>query len=188
MPKIKLTKQQQQTILAVVLMAGMVTFGYVQYFLRPTLKKIKADKAKISELSKRVDDLDRRARNRERLVSEIDQAEKTWVFLRAKLPDKKNLPQILQTINQLTRRFRIRMGSINPQGITSSELYYEIPFGLTVTCSYHDLALFLAAMGETERIFHARGVSISPSPPTANEPWVSISANLTLVTFQYKGS
>ncbi|MBI4668373.1 MAG: type 4a pilus biogenesis protein PilO [Elusimicrobia bacterium] len=187
MGKLKLSKEQIQQIAVAVLMTALVGFVYFKYFLKPNMESIKENKAKVVDLTGRVDELEKRAKKRERLLIEIEQAETAWQALKAKLPEKQDMPGILKIIDQLTRRHRLQMGSIAPQPISSSELYYEIPFAISVTGSYHDLAMFLEAFGKTERIFHARNLSISPAASTPERPQTSVSASLTLVTFQYKG-
>ncbi|MBI2069999.1 MAG: type 4a pilus biogenesis protein PilO [Elusimicrobia bacterium] len=187
MDKIKLSKEQIQQIAAAVMMAALGSFVYFKYFLKPNLESIKKNKVKVVELTKRVEDLEKRAKKRERLLAEIAEAESAWTALRAKLPDTQNMPNILQVITQMARKHRVQVSNINPMSASSAGLYDEIPFGLSITGSYHDVALFMETMGKMERIFHTRNLSLSRASPTTEAPWISVSVSLTLVTYQYKG-
>ncbi|MBI4064492.1 MAG: type 4a pilus biogenesis protein PilO [Elusimicrobia bacterium] len=186
--KFNISKEMAQKILIGVLMSGLVVYSYSQYFLMPTLASIKENKKKIEELSKRVDELERRARKRDKLLAEIAEAEAMWAILKAKLPEQEDLPSILRVIDKIGRKFRLKVQTITPSPISGAELYNEIPFSLAVTGAYHDVAMFLEAVGRLERIFHARDLNLSAGSPTTEAPWTSVSGNLILVTFQYRGS
>lgn len=186
--KLKISKELGQKIAVTVLMSGLFIFAYAKYFVQPALKSIKANSKKVEELSGRVNELERRAKRRDKLVVEIAQAEATWASLKALLPEKQELPTILKVMDKISRKFRVSLGSINPLALTDTDLYQEIPFGLVVTGSYHDVAMFLETMGKMERIFHARDLILSAGGASSETPWATVTGNLILVTFQYKGS
>lgn len=187
MKKIRLTKEQQQKIIVAVLFIGGSVFAYTKYFLQPTLKKMKDNQVKIVELSDRLTILQRRAVQQDRLKREIVEAEQKWETLKAKLPEREELPKVLEIITQTARRSRIEMGNLSPEKIRSQELYDEIPFTTSIRSSYHDLVKFLADLGTMERIFHARQLSLTALTGSTETPWQTISVQVSLVTFKSKG-
>ncbi|MEK7288115.1 MAG: type 4a pilus biogenesis protein PilO [Elusimicrobiota bacterium] len=184
----KFSKDQIQQIAIGALFAFLFVFVYWRYFLKPTTAAIKEKKIKIEEMSKRVEELDRRAKRLDRLKTELAAAEQDWQGLRARLPDKRDLPGIINTITQITHKHRLTLSTISPMQSRGSDLYNEYPFNITITGTYHDIAQFLVSVGNLDRIYRAENLSLTPAAPTPEAPNVSVGASLTLITYQYKGS
>lgn len=188
MKGIKLTKQQIQQIALGVMLTGLGCFTYYRYFLTPKLAQIKEKKVQIEQLSKRLEELQRRAAKRSQLLADIAKAERQWEDLKSRLPNDRELPAILQTINRIAQKHRVVLQNLRPGPIQAADLYYEIPFGLTTTGAYHDVAAFLVEMGNLTRVYKVRDLTLSPAAGGAERPDISIGASFTLVTYQYKGS
>ncbi len=185
--KLNLTKEQQQQIATAIMFLALGSYLYYKYFYSQITLKIKANTVKIEELSERLTKLERRAAQRDRLRREIASAESEWETLKLKLPEETDLPSILETITVLAQKSRIKIGSLSPQALRALELYEEIPFSTNLTGSYHDLAQFLTSLAGVERIFHARNVGLNQATPSVEQPWATINASLSLITFKYKG-
>lgn len=187
MKKIKLTKEQMQQIAAGILMTGLFAYAYTTYFYKPKMASIKKTTEEIQALTTRLEELKKRAARKDRLMAEIAAAERRWEDLKARLPEGRQLPQILQTITKIAQRHRMEITRLEPKPVVSADLYNEIPFGVTFSGSYHDLVLFLTEIGSLERLYHARDMVLSPAAATQTNPATSVSATLTLVTFEYRG-
>lgn len=188
MKGIKLNKQQIQQIVFGILLTGLGCFTYYRYFLTPKLAEIKEKKVQIEQLSKRLEELQRRAAKRSQLLADIAKAERQWEDLKSRLPNDRELPVILQTINRLAQKHRVVLQNLRPEPIQTADLYYEIPFVLVTVGAYHDVAAFMVEMGNLTRVYKVRNLSINPSPGSAERPDISVGASFTLVTYQYRGS
>lgn len=184
----KFSKEQIQQIAVAILFTFLFIFAYFRYFLKPMLSDLKEKKVKIEELSKRAEELEKRANKLDRLKEDYKIAEITWESLKARLPDKRDLPGIIQTITKITQKHQLILTSLSPQPPRGSDLYEEYPFDLRVTGSYHDVARFLVTIGTLERIYRAENLTLSPMGPTPGAAGASVSASMTLITYKYKGS
>jgi len=104
------------------------------------------------------------------------------IELERKLPYKKDLPKLIHDITKSLEKNRISIQSFVPDQEMSKDYYSETSITLRVTGTYHDLANFLAEIGQYERIINTFDLSIAPLSPTKFSS-DTISASLRLVIY-----
>ncbi|GEM_PF-6934709 len=185
----KLDKQEKQRIALSIVGVLFLAFVYYQYFMKPTWRKINQNRAKIIELTQKLNELKKMSVRIEALKAETQAVETNWRSLETKLPKSRDLPKILDTIATLAEKNKIELNSISPQGVKSdAPLYSEYSFGLSISGSYHDIALFLTELGHAQRLFHSKDLNLSARQAPAINPEANVNATLTVVAFEYKGS
>lgn len=100
------------------------------------------------------------------------------------LPARRNTPELLRRIRQLTEQGNFDLLRFTPGNFTDRDFYSEWPIAINLNGSYHNLALFFDRVGRFSRIVNIenlRVTAISNSPKGH-----SITAAFTAKTFIYR--
>lgn len=182
---IKLTKEQQQMIVAIVLFAGAGGYSYWTYFWVPISEKIKVVKGKIESTDREIASARQTAARLPQLRAQIQELQEKAEAVEKKLPKTKELPTLIDTLSGVARQYNLTIMNFSPGGTSVKDYFIELQYGMTIRGNYHNLAKFLTALATQERILQTRGLSLSPvSGSTGSE---TVTAQFTLLAFQYKG-
>ncbi|MEO7794370.1 MAG: type 4a pilus biogenesis protein PilO, partial [Thermoanaerobaculia bacterium] len=100
------------------------------------------------------------------------------------LPARRNTPELLRRIRQLTEQGSFDLLRFTPGNFTDRDFYSEWPIAIRLDGSYHNLALFFDRVGRFSRIINIENLKIAATP---NSPkGHSISASFTAKTFIYR--
>lgn len=164
----------------------LVFFMFHKYTYRPLevkLKKVKNEvvtkQARLKVAREKADRLDQLKADYELLRIRVEEAEK-------RLPREKEIPRLLREITNAGRDFKIDISNLQPQAEEPQQYYILHPFGMTLDTNYHSLAYFLTEIGQLERIFHVRNLSLKAILEDEGKKLKSISANLQLCTYTFK--
>jgi type IV pilus assembly protein PilO len=182
--KIELTKAQQQLLAAAVIGVAGLGYVYYQFFWAPIALSINDTQADIERIETDLAKARSRADTLEGLKKKIVDLNQQMVEAEKRLPKKKEVANIVETLNGLGKQNHVNLLSIVPGPTTSQQYFVEVPYTITLEGSYHTTARFMAAMAISERIFHERGLSMSAK--TGGESSFTLQANFTLVAYQYR--
>ncbi len=84
--------------------------------------------------------------------AKLDKVKKELMVMKAKLPDKKEIPKLLKTISSLGKESGLQFQLFRPISEISKDFYAEIPVEIRVTGSYHEVANFFYKVGILDRI------------------------------------
>jgi len=138
------------------------------------------------------------AANLDRLKSEIAALEAQLSSALLVLPEEKEIPKLLITINSLGLKAGIEFLLFRPGALVQRDFYGEFPVQMKVQGSYHDLGRFFDAISKMPRIVNVSEVKISPLPtaqvmkgaqltlPRATRD--SITAEFMATTFTFTGA
>jgi type IV pilus assembly protein PilO len=183
--EIKLTKEQQQMIVAGVLMTVAFGYSYFTYFWKPTAEKIQKLQGQLEQSDRDIAEARRQAARLPQLRAQIEELQAQAEAAEKKLPKTKEVPELLETINDLAHQYNITILSFTPGPQVGQQYFIEVPYQVTIKGGYHQVARFLTALALQERIFHSRSLTLSPSKGTS--PLETVSGSFTLVAFQFKG-
>jgi len=99
------------------------------------------------------------------------------------LPSRRNTPDLLRRIRALTEQGDFQLLRFTPGNITDRDFYSEWPIGISLTGTYHNLALFYDRISRFSRIINVENLSITARPPGSPH---TINANFVAKTFIYK--
>jgi len=99
------------------------------------------------------------------------------------LPARRNTPELLRRIRQLTEQGNFELLKFTPGNFIDREFYSEWPIAVNLEGSYHNLALFFDRIGRFSRIINIENLKIQPSKNTGPH---TIFANFVAKTFIYK--
>ncbi|MCG3203906.1 MAG: hypothetical protein KCHDKBKB_00583 [Elusimicrobia bacterium] len=185
----KLTKQQQNLIVMLVLFIGGGGYVYWNYMLKPALQNIATRKEKYAELVSKIETAERQARRLPALQNELAKLEADLINLEKQLPKDKDVPNILRILTREAIQEGLQFMRLAPKPLNKQEFFEIIPFDLQFTGTVHALARFLTSLGQQDRIFQAQNISLTPGGGTQGEQQgvVNLNMNLTIQTYSYAG-
>ncbi|MFB0527738.1 MAG: type 4a pilus biogenesis protein PilO [bacterium] len=176
--------KQQKVLLGI--LGVLVFFMFYKYVYGPLGLKLKKEKnelitkqTKLTVARARADRLDQLKTDYELLRVDVAEAEK-------KLPREKEIPRLLRDITGAGRKFKIDISDFRSRVEEPQEYYISHPFLITLETNYHDLAYFLAEIGQYERIFHIKNLGITPILENEGEKLKGVSADFQLYTYTFK--
>jgi type IV pilus assembly protein PilO len=100
------------------------------------------------------------------------------------LPARRNTPELLRRIRQLTEQGSFDLLRFTPGNFVDRDFYSEWPIAIRLNGSYHNLALFFDRVGRFSRIINIENLKISALPKSPKGQ--TISAAFTAKTFIYR--
>jgi type IV pilus assembly protein PilO len=179
-----LSKQQQQQLAIVSMVAVGFLYVYWSYLLKPTNQKIVELDKKVADVLSQVETMKRTAnrlpalqRQYDDLVAEVGKTEK-------RLPKEKNLEEVLRIVTEQAIKHKVSVLSFSPGGEKPQAYFIEIPVTLAVSGDFNSLGRFLASLGQQERILGSRDLRLTYSPNVKKGQTVTGSFNLLAYTFK----
>ena len=183
MDKIKLTKEQMGQIAAGVLFGGLFVYAYLTYFWLPLSKTITDNSQKIASMESDIKNARMEKAKYKDLESKLGSLQLEKESAQKKLPKDRKFPDLLRTITDLSKKYKVSVKSINPSGTSKEAYFIKVSYQLSVSCDYHSLGRFMTALGLEERILAMENLVITGTPGSDT----SVSASFTLVAYQYNG-
>ena len=97
--------------------------------------------------------------------------ERDFEFLVSQLPEKTQVPGLLDDIDEKGRESGLEIGSIKLQPEVVGDVYVELPIEIIVEGSYHDFGTFISSIAGMSRIvtLHDYTISNHPDKPSVLE-------------------
>jgi len=115
---------------------------------------------------------------------EVRRAELELEKLLRILPARRNTPELLRRIRQLTEQGNFNLQKFNPGNFVDREFYSEWPINVSLTGSYHNLALFFDRISRFSRIINIDRLKISALRRSSGD--TTLAASFVARTFIYK--
>lgn len=141
----------------VILIALFIWLVYV-----PKTAEIKSLKTEMDKLEKQLRLAKARARNLEKLESDLAKAQEDLQYALRLLPTTSEIPNLLKSITKLGNDSNLEFLLFSPQREVPREYFVEIPVNIEVRGGYHDVALFFDKVGKLDRIVNVVNVSMIP--------------------------
>jgi len=183
MGKIQLTKEQMGKIAGGVILGGLFIYGYLTYFWLPLSKTISENSQKIATMEHDITNARAQKAKYKDLEAKLASLQLEKEAAQKKLPKDRKFPDLLRTITDLGKKYKVNVKSINPSASTKEAYFIKVSYQLSVNCDYHSLGRFMTALGLEERILAMENLTITGTPGADT----SLSAAFTLVAYQYNG-
>jgi type IV pilus assembly protein PilO len=114
---------------------------------------------------------------------EVDALDKQLKFALTRLPDEKEIPELLSSISNLGRDSGLEILVFRqlPEGY--QEFYAEVPVEMQVRGNYHQVAQFLDRVGKLDRIVNVSNIVLK-APKNVDEN-VLLDVNSRITTFRF---
>lgn len=185
---VSLRDRKTQILIVVVLLAILIVYLFYSQIYKPNVKTIETLQARKSKIEAEL----QQARE---AVSRLPEIQRQYVILMRKweqaqqlLPSAKELSTLLKNIQNVGYEAGVRFNTFKPSTAAGDSLYSQIPVSMTVTGNYHQLAWFLANIGNLPRIVTSSNVKVIPNSDAKERSRdLTIKADLTTTTYIYIG-
>ncbi len=161
----------------------LLSLFYWQYSYRPQDKEYAAQEEKVEQLTQKIADETRRARNLGKLKEKIKELDLKLKVALQELPDKREIPDLLSSISNLARDAGLEVTLFKPSSEMAKDFYAEVPVSISVLGSYHQVATFFDEVGQLSRIVNINQIAMRE--PQVQTETVQIRTDCVATTFRY---
>lgn len=162
-----------------------VTFIFWQYFYAGLSERhTKLEEDLVSKQTEKV--------NEQRLANDLPRVREVVKDLEAKLkeaisqlPDKKEIPDLLQSISDLAVDAGLEISLFKPRPEVFKDFYAEVPVSVSVEGTYHQIATFFDEVGRLQRIVNISEIGMKEPRVEKGSPLVKSKTSCTATTFRY---
>jgi len=170
---------------AIGLLVGAVAVG-VGYYLVFTkqYQEISRKERKLAELQVKIQEGRAAKQKLPQFREEVRRLELELDKLLRILPSRRNTPELLRRIRQLTEQGNFDLLKFTPGNFVDRDFYSEWPITIRLNGSYHNLALFFDRVSRFSRIINIENLKVAALK--ANAKGHTINASFVAKTFVYK--
>ncbi|MDY6837677.1 MAG: type 4a pilus biogenesis protein PilO [Thermodesulfobacteriota bacterium] len=171
--------------IAICVVTFLLLGGAFFYFVyMPKTVEIDKLKKSYSDLQTKVAKAKKDAENLEKYRKQYKEAEGKFKLALQLLPDKKEIPSLLEGISRSGRQSGLEFLLFKPGKEIHKEFYAEIPVKIEVTGGYHNLAVFFAKVAQLPRIVNISNLSMKSSSSTDKGAEI-LKASCAATTYQF---
>jgi type IV pilus assembly protein PilO len=139
----------------------LLGYFYYFYFLQDMLAKRGELTERLSSVKQEIAEKQIFARQIKKYKKEVDALNEDLRIALAKLPERKEISGLLDSVSEAGRRVDLEFLLFEPMNEVSKEgLYAEIPVKVEAAGSYHNIAIFFEKVGKLPRIMNITNISI----------------------------
>lgn len=125
----------------------------------------------------------RRARDINKLKAELAEKEIKFKEILRQLPDQKEIPNLLTNISNVGKESGLEFLVFKPKPEIPKEFYTEIPIDISVSGSYHNVAMFFDKISKLPRIICVTNLSMGEAKPSERQ--MILKTNCVVTTYKY---
>ncbi len=125
------------------------------------------------------------ARNLPRFKQEVEKLNLQLARVVQELPNQREIPNLLETINNLGGVNGLDVIYIKPQNDVDKGFYAEVPIAIKVRGGYHELGLFLDAVSKLPRIINMSNVTLGNAKEDERSGAIILSIDALATTYRY---
>lgn len=176
-----LDRTKKILILAGVLV--LLTALYVWLLFLPAHKTIQQLDQKLSGLLEKKAEQEAIVANLAAFKREYRRLEQSLMQAMAQLPDKKEIPSLLENISNLGRESGLEVSLFKPGAQKPKDFYAEVPVDINLVGTYHNLLTFYYRVGSLPRIVNISDLSIKKSKDGATPSSLDTACRATTYKF-----
>ncbi len=178
---LKLSLAKKLAVLSVVLVA--IFYGYYALLYVPKQDELKRLETQLLDVQKKLQESKDAARRLPEFRKEVEELNRNFDKALAQLPDKKEIPTLLENITTTGRGANLEFLLFKPMAEVSKGFYAEVPVEVKVVGGYNNLADFFQRVGEMSRIVNISNLKISNAKDIDGR--IKLSANFVVTTFMF---
>ena len=160
-----------------------MTLLYWQFSFRGQQKEYTGLEEKVEELTQKISDETRRARNLNKLKDKIKALDIKLKVALQELPDKREIPDLLSSISNLARDAGLEVTLFRPGQEQAKDFYAEVPVSISVQGTFHQVATFFDDVAQLSRIVNINQINIRDSQILPES--VQVKTDCVATTFRY---
>lgn len=163
---------------------GLIGFIFWQYFYSDFTKELSDLEDKVAKLEVEVNTEQRKAQNLKKLREVVKDLEVKLAGVLRELPDKREIPDLLNSISGLARNAGLAVVRFKPGVESFREFYAEVPIDIEVRGTYHQIATFFDEVAQLSRIVNISDIVIQ-KPEVDADQGVVTQTTCKATTFRY---
>ena len=165
---------------------SLCLFGFLfwQYFYSDLAKELGELEEKVAKLEVEVNTEQRKASNLKKLREAVKDLEVKLAGVLRELPDKREIPDLLNSISGLARNSGLAVLRFKPGVESFREFYAEVPIDIEVRGTYHQVATFFDEVAQLSRIVNISDIVIQ-KPEVDPDQGVLAQTTCKATTFRY---
>jgi type IV pilus assembly protein PilO len=179
-------KPSWQGALAGALIGAILVGGFYWVVFRGKYDEISAKERHLQELQVKIQEGRAAKQKLPQFREEVRRLELELDKLLRILPARRNTPELLRRIRQLTEQGNFDLLRFTPGNFIDRDFYSEWPITIRLNGAYHNLALFFDRIGRFSRIINIENLKITTAPAQAIASGHTIFATFVAKTFVYK--
>lgn len=179
---LKLPVYQRIIILVVVVL--LVIGGFTWFVYLPKQEEYRNLQDQNSSLQAKLQQDRRIAANLPKFKAEYEKMQQQLQQALAELPNQKEIPTLLTNISSLAKENGLEVLRFRPLAEVRKGFYAEVPVQLSLSGSYHEVALFFQAVGNLSRIVNIGNLTMG-SPKIQEGRPAELSINCLATTFRF---
>ena len=172
---------------AVIFLVAGALFGFGFWYLH-----YDGTETTITRLDEEIEKLDMEIRKAEReekrlqdIKAQLASSEAQLETLKQILPEEEQVEQILRDVQTNISNSRLRLNNFVPRGgVPPKDVYQERPVDITLTGSYHNLAIFMDQISNMKKIFTIDNLDLKPLSRQNGE--FTLQAKFVATTYIYR--
>ncbi len=177
-------KPAWQGALVGLIIGGLLVGGGYYFKFKTQYQELDRKEKKLVELQGKIQEGRAAKQKLPQFREEVRRLELELEKLLRILPARRNKPELLRRIRQLTEQGNFDLLKFTPGNFIDRDFYSEWPITIRLNGSYHNLALFFDRVGRFSRIVNIENLKVTVAPKAS--PAQSISATFVAKTFIYK--
>jgi type IV pilus assembly protein PilO len=161
----------------------LVLIGYYFLVVSPRTTRTAQLETHIDEMLQERDRKTFEAAQMPERQKEVDQLDKQLKLALTRLPDEKEIPELLSSISNLGRDSGLEILVFRQMPEGYQEFYAEVPVDMQVRGGYHQVAQFLDRVGKLDRIVNVSNIVVK-SPKVVDEN-LMLDASSRVTTFRF---
>jgi type IV pilus assembly protein PilO len=175
--------EPNRKIAVAVVVPLLVLFAYYFLVVGPRTRRTADLETHIDEM---LQERDRKSLEAEQMPArqeEVAQLEKQLKLALTRLPDEKEIPELLSSISNLARDSGLDILVFRQMPEGYQEFYAEVPVEMQVRGGYHQVAQFLDRVGRLDRIVNVSNIVVK-TPKVVDEELI-LESNSRVTTFRF---
>ncbi|WP_170180136.1 type 4a pilus biogenesis protein PilO [Desulfoglaeba alkanexedens] len=168
-----------QRILVFVVMVGVLAGAFYFFKYKPQAQTLRRLTAGIHEHERRLAALQRIAQEVKVFEAEVKKSQEEFEQLLVLLPDRKEIPELLETVSRIGAQDGLENILFQPQAEQTHQFHATIPIRLDLAGGFHQLATFLDKISRLDRIIQVDTLTLNRRDDS------SLQVNCVLKTFRF---
>lgn len=164
---------------------GVIGAGFYFLLLGPKLDALTAVRQDLEKQKTLLANYKIKAAALEKVEAQMAQAREQFEIAMTALPDKRELPTLLDEISKAGRDTGLEVQLFAPQNMVTKESYMEIPLSMTVAGRYHQMAEFFYRVAGLNRIVNMSTINMNRISGKGEADMNKVQMNCVAVTYMF---
>jgi type IV pilus assembly protein PilO len=171
-------------VLFLVVVLGLIVGIYWQVFYRPVQEEISAIEPQLNQLKEELASKKEIVKGKARYQAELEQTRVKLQLALKQLPDKSEIPTLLENISSLGTAAGLQFKLFKPMPEVAKNFYADIPVDIQVEGTYRDIVTFFDSVSKMPRIVNIMNITMA-TPKKGPMGGTIITTNCNAVTYKF---